>query len=177
MRNAARAAALTAAVSLGTMAATSPPVGAAELGPVTIYESGDQIMISNNSSDWYVFDFDVGNSSPGGAYVSASTSQPNWQAVVNSYLIRYNIVTVADYLSLGSLADDIGPGERSSNFIYDTGQVISLYDVSLVNAAGEYQFYSVSGPEPSTWAMMLLGFAGLSFAALRRARNAMRAMA
>jgi hypothetical protein len=29
---------------------------------------------------------------------------------------------------------------------------------------------TVSAPEPSTWAMMLLGFAGLGFAAYRRAR-------
>jgi PEP-CTERM motif len=29
---------------------------------------------------------------------------------------------------------------------------------------------SISAPEPSTWAMMLLGFAGLGFAAYRRAR-------
>jgi hypothetical protein len=32
-------------------------------------------------------------------------------------------------------------------------------------------------PEPSTWAMMLLGFAGLSFAGYRRARKGGRASA
>ncbi len=32
--------------------------------------------------------------------------------------------------------------------------------------------YSVATPEPSTWAMMLLGFAGLGFAAYRKARPA-----
>jgi PEP-CTERM motif len=40
--------------------------------------------------------------------------------------------------------------------------------------------FSVSGttvPEPSTWAMMLLGFAGLSFAGYRQARKAAAASA
>ena len=40
--------------------------------------------------------------------------------------------------------------------------------------------FSLSGstiPEPSTWAMMLLGFAGLGFAACRRARQARPAIA
>jgi PEP-CTERM motif len=32
--------------------------------------------------------------------------------------------------------------------------------------------YSIATPEPSTWAMMLLGFAGLGFAAYRKARPA-----
>jgi hypothetical protein len=31
--------------------------------------------------------------------------------------------------------------------------------------------YSIATPEPSTWAMMLLGFTGLGFAAYRRARR------
>ncbi len=167
MRNASRAVALTAAVSLGAIAATSSPTRAFELGPVTIYAGGGLATIINNSTDgYYVFDFDVGNSSPGGAYVDASTSQPNWQAVVNSSFDGYNIITIADYLSLGSLSDDIAPGERSSNFTYYSNQFANLYTVSLVNAAGETEFYSGFGaPEASTWAMMLLGFAGLSFAA------------
>jgi hypothetical protein len=40
--------------------------------------------------------------------------------------------------------------------------------------------FSLTGaviPEPSTWAMMLLGFAGLGFAGWRHARQASRAIA
>ena len=33
-----------------------------------------------------------------------------------------------------------------------------------------FMLATTSVPEPSTWAMMLLGFAGLSFAGYRRAR-------
>jgi PEP-CTERM motif len=39
-----------------------------------------------------------------------------------------------------------------------------------INAAGQVVGYSVPAPEPSTWAMMLLGFAGLGFAGYRRAK-------
>jgi hypothetical protein len=30
------------------------------------------------------------------------------------------------------------------------------------------EFFPLTAPEPSTWAMMLLGFAGLGYAAVRR---------
>jgi hypothetical protein len=172
MSKAFRAAALIAAVSLGT-SATSLPARAAELGPIRISVSSGEITISNTSSSWYVYDFNVGNSSPGGASLYASTSQPEWQATVETSLIGSNILTVADYLSLGSLSDDIGPGQTSSAFSYDSNAVANLYNVSLVNSTGDYSNYSVSGaPEPATWAMMLLGFAGLAFAGYRRARIA-----
>jgi hypothetical protein len=39
----------------------------------------------------------------------------------------------------------------------------------------DYSF-EIGVPEPSTWAMMLLGFAGLGFAAFRRARKTSRAL-
>ena len=48
--------------------------------------------------------------------------------------------------------------------------------LELVNADGQtYQVNLgepavVSAPEPSTWAMMLIGFAGLGFVGYRRAR-------
>jgi PEP-CTERM motif len=40
-----------------------------------------------------------------------------------------------------------------------------------VNNAGQAVGYSqFNAPEPSTWAMMLIGFAGLAFAGYRRAK-------
>ena len=51
----------------------------------------------------------------------------------------------------------------------------SFFDNSLefVSIGGENLgsgLVIISVPEPSTWAMMLIGFAGLGFAAYRRAR-------
>ncbi len=171
MPNTSRAAVLSAALSFGAIAASSSSVAAYELGPVTIYVNGGAATVINNSTNgYYVNDFDIGNASLAGAYVNAFTSQPDWQAVVSSYLGGYDYVTVADYLSLGSLADDIAPGARSSNFTYDTNQAINIYTVSLVNASGATEFYDGPGtPETSTWVMSLLGFAGLGFVGFRRA--------
>jgi hypothetical protein len=53
----------------------------------------------------------------------------------------------------------------------------SLTEVSLFSTSGikEAKHFEVSGvggvPEPSTWAMMVLGFAGLGFAGYRKARS------
>jgi probable HAF family extracellular repeat protein len=49
----------------------------------------------------------------------------------------------------------------------------SFSAATAINDAGVVVGYSTvfdATPEPSTWAMMLLGFAGLSFAGYRRAR-------
>ena len=67
------------------------------------------------------------------------------------------------------------------NFDFATQEVITgnyEYRISLLDAAGDgYRIvasFSVV-PEPSTWAMMLVGFAGLGFAAYRT-RRAQRAV-
>jgi hypothetical protein len=62
----------------------------------------------------------------------------------------------------------------TANGINDSGNVVGFY----VNAAGatigfdSTRFGStLTIPEPSTWAMMLLGFAGLGFLAYRKVRT------
>ena len=54
------------------------------------------------------------------------------------------------------------------------------FGTDIVGAGQFNASFSLSGspvPEPSTWAMMLLGFAGLGFAGYRRARMARPASA
>jgi PEP-CTERM motif len=61
-----------------------------------------------------------------------------------------------------------------------TGGAIFNSGSSFATSAGTLVIGSLSGdatftatiPEPSTWAMMLLGFAGLGFAGYRRSRKA-----
>ena len=52
------------------------------------------------------------------------------------------------------------------------------YEIFYVNptnaATGSYTVTYAIVPEPSTWAMMLLGFAGLGFAGCQSERGAMR---
>jgi uncharacterized protein (TIGR03118 family) len=69
----------------------------------------------------------------------------------------------------GLTIGDDGPGGGSPNFLYFTA---GLKDEShgLFGSLSPAVFAAV--PEPSTWAMMLLGFTGLAFAGYRRARHA-----
>jgi hypothetical protein len=48
--------------------------------------------------------------------------------------------------------------------VYIPGQTVNFGDPGRAN-------FATSAPEPSTWAMMLLGFAGLAFAGWRKARS------
>jgi hypothetical protein len=68
--------------------------------------------------------------------------------------------------------DPFGSTAVTANGINDNGNVVGFY----VNAAGTSGFVSMRLgstpiPEPSTWAMMLLGFAGLGFLAYRKVRT------
>jgi hypothetical protein len=49
---------------------------------------------------------------------------------------------------------------------------MTLYFTDGINGETAGLFGAISVPEPSTWAMMILGFAGLGFAGYRRTRKA-----
>jgi YD repeat-containing protein len=58
--------------------------------------------------------------------------------------------------------------DNVTKFTYDAqGDLISMIDPN--GGATSFAYFAV--PEPSTWAAMLLGFAGLAFAGRRRARK------
>jgi PEP-CTERM motif len=46
--------------------------------------------------------------------------------------------------------------------------VTGVVETPLLNVASPHGMDFIAAPEPSTWAMMILGFAGLGFAASRR---------
>jgi hypothetical protein len=69
------------------------------------------------------------------------------------------------------------PHDEDLNFILvATGgplTEISLSSTSGIKEAKHFEVSGVSGvPEPSTWAMMLLGFAGLGYASFRQTKSA-----
>jgi hypothetical protein len=72
----------------------------------------------------------------------------------------------------------IGPDESSNNFFFGTAELASLVTLLLVDAKGNFSSISFDAtqatpavPEASTWAMMILGFAGIGVLAYRRRRN------
>jgi PEP-CTERM motif len=65
--------------------------------------------------------------------------------------------------------DPFGSTAVTANGINDNGQIVGFY----MNGVGSTIGFETTIPEPSTWAMMLIGFAGLGFLARRKARLAM----
>jgi hypothetical protein len=75
--------------------------------------------------------------------------------------------------------ETIRPGEQESGFFFGTSLLLDgTVTLLLVDAKGQFSTYTTSlfatssttpaVPEPSTWAMMILGFAGLGLLGFRR---------
>ena len=64
-----------------------------------------------------------------------------------------------------SFTDLLGPGDY-------TAEIMGTVNVARLGIGGTVSTLGV--PEPSTWAMMLLGFAGLGYAAFRRSAKGQR---
>jgi uncharacterized membrane protein len=63
--------------------------------------------------------------------------------------------------------DPFGSTAVTANGINDLGHIVGFY----TNAGGSTIGFETSIPEPSTWALMLLGFAGFGFLGYRNARQ------
>jgi uncharacterized membrane protein len=85
-------------------------------------------------------------------------------AVTHGFLYSDGIYTTID--------DPLGIGGSVAAGINDLGQIVGYYFDSNGLSHG---FLATAAPEPATWAMMLLGFAGLGFVAYRRRRKAVLA--
>jgi PEP-CTERM motif-containing protein len=74
---------------------------------------------------------------------------------------------------------DIAPLTSSSNFTF-LGPEASSFQMFVTNADGSdiHSFFAMTAaiPEPSTWAMMILGFAGVGFMAYRRRKDSTPAL-
>jgi len=119
-----------------------------------IIESSGEFTLINNSTDWYIWAFNVGNSAP----LSAGTTQPNWVAGLEAAgacgtggeaCFSYNDVSgVNDPV----LADYIGPGASSSNFTF-TGPLGSPYILLVFNGLPstdpDFEFMTFTGDTSS----------------------------
>jgi hypothetical protein len=78
----------------------------------------------------------------------------------NSYNIYENVgFTPGTIFDCGALYCLVGPGlTDNSNFPADPITALDTLTLQEINSV----------PEPATWAMMIVGFAGLGFAAYRR---------
>jgi hypothetical protein len=110
----------------------------------------------------------VATSSPPGCAVSCGTFtntglQGTWSGTSNHYAgpLTFDIarITTSDFVNnvAGFMAAVDALGPKGTGEIAGTGSIVST-------------------PEPSTWAMMLIGFAGLAYAGYRKAKSARAAL-
>jgi hypothetical protein len=147
--------------------------------------------VINNSISEYIYGFSVTN--PLASIVNSWTTEPGWIAgktpVLGYPKTGFGYLTAPGFWTfsrgrpvfhVSSLT--IGPNESSSNFFFGTAELASAVTLLLVDA--KWNFSSVNFdatqaapavPEASTWAMMLLGFAGIGLLAYRRRRNGVAA--
>jgi PEP-CTERM motif len=98
--------------------------------------------------------------------------------ITGSDLVAIGTTLLPPVLGYGGLQPPVTPGGPPSNADNDN----QWFNISDPNGIGRFTASSSIGdpfefvmsgvPEPSTWALMLLGFAGLGFAGYRRARAA-----
>jgi PEP-CTERM motif len=103
----------------------------------------------------------------------------SWEIYVSTYRLAYDIAQSGKYLYTieispsyafpSTLDSSFGPLDVQTQeglFVYDD-EILSLGTTAITQVAG-------SVPEPSTWAMMIVGFCGLGWLAYRRKNGALR---
>jgi PEP-CTERM motif len=104
--------------------------------------------------------------------------QGNWNGTSNESKAYFTLTPPPDNNFAGPITFDIA-GISTSDFVANSKGFIAVADVLGNVGTGEIggKMGTIVGtPEPSTWAMMLLGFAGLGFAGYRKARGARAAL-
>jgi hypothetical protein len=170
---------------LGLTCAFTAPASAVAVIDFELFNNGGSYTLTNNTTNLYVWGLAVGQPDATGA--SVDTTDPvigGWKAFAFNTSTPANAgVEYINQNNFMTLATDIAPnGGSDSNFFYtlSVDPAPGQFTLNLVNADGA-QFTYDSGkntvtavPEPSTWAMIILGFLGVGFMVHRRTSRTLR---
>jgi hypothetical protein len=131
--------------------------------------------ITDNSAYWYVYGFTVTN--PGalpGTPTSVGAQNYTWSSGTTTLFGDPAFFYIDEYTgtATANVQDFIQINGGTASDFYFGAQLASSYTINVVDQNGDQMTVSSAVPEPSTWAMMLLGFAGLGFMAHRRKQSA-----
>ena len=126
-----------------------------------------EVISSQNGADLTALSFQFGTG------YNPATFTGYWEAFKDGTMIgsgNFNTIGILNF-SDSSGFDQIKIGTYSEPFTSFDGPFVSGNGVLASDAAGIFAVAPV--PEPSTWAMMILGFAGVGFMTYRRRKLAM----
>ena len=167
------------------------------MSAVSLASSAKAAFVLNNSNggDGYVtsipggFDLFGGNNGAGNNFTTYLNTSPSAQSFTFNWTYTTNDCCGAHWDPAGYVINDV-PTQLTANVYGPQGTGNASGVITLnVGAGQDYGFYvyTVDGflgrgdiavtsgvPEPSTWAMMILGFLGLGFMAYRRKNSALQ---
>jgi len=138
-----------------------------------IEDPSGQYTVINNSTSWYIYGFAVSNDFGSSPTTTQGSPSNTWGAVTGMFDFGNGAVRAFLYenphgADSDFLSSDIAFGTTSDKFHF-IPFAASEYELFLVNVDGVTGTSIGSAlPEPATWAMMILGFAGIGFMAYRR---------
>jgi hypothetical protein len=133
---------------------------------------GQYDVFDNSTQGWYITGFSATNPLAGAPGVSESTGMANWFAGnTGTNFVGTPTAAFGYFNETSSLGNDIAPGTSSNEFYFYPATEASVFTLFLTDANGDVAQVVEGVPEPSTWAMMVLGFAGIGFMAYRRKQN------
>jgi PEP-CTERM motif len=148
--------AVTAALLLSAGTVLSVTSASATVVSFTQLDANQQITYNFRPDQAAYFDFS-------GAGTLEIGPPPN-----NDTMVVYNVTSTGAYVS----SEGSSSQGTASDYTYSTGT--HYVEIELLNAAQDPPVtleFASAVPEPSTWAMMILGFCGLGFIAYRRKQN------
>ena len=102
---------------------------------------------------------------------SVSGQTAGWSVVETTYLNGVQQSTTGSFTGVSDNASQVTSAFLGTTFSAEERYVITSRGVGDFNG-GIVMSTVTATPEPATWAMMLLGFAGMGFVGMRKRRNA-----
>lgn len=160
-------------LNAATSTTVTGQVGSQNGTPTITFVSGSGILV--DAKNGFASIDATGNGQNTIPYTSLTISAPTGYTFTD---LVFDVLNPPNFTVMGSnggTASITNPGNGLQEYTVLANNGTSLTSLTLSSAVGFTQIkqFEISGlmaavPEPSTWAMMLLGFCGLGFLALRR---------